>query len=386
MPGQSSSSSGSSGRSPKNNEVVDAATASPVKRTRNRKATAPAPAPAPEIKQEIIEETETEVVVAAVAAVAAPKKTRGKAKKPAVVAMVTPDGIIGSLITEMRPLIAHIPISCLKAASADESAAAASTAAPKYDPTLPAPYDIKDSMSFLNEDRGESAAAVLPETKSVSDVRHFEAPYKCTLPAHYSERLMVQFQDSNRAQKLPDRTDCYCFWCCHPFDSVPCVIPADIKEAVYQVYGNFCSPECAVAYLFYERLDSNIQWERYAMLNSLYSADCEIKGGSSTGIRSAPKREVLRIFGGSMDIREFRAIIHEKKLRIDVLSPPMVSIIQTMDTKPIDFYDQSLRNVFVPTEARRLNAPGAQGLRLRRSKPIAGKESTLEFVMNIQTN
>jgi len=155
---------------------------------------------------------------------------------------------------------------------------------------------------------------------------------------------------------------------------------------VYQVYGNFCSPECAVAYLFYERLDSNIQWERYAMLNSLYSADCEIKGGSSTGIRSAPKREVLRIFGGSMDIREFRAIIHEKKLRIDVLSPPMVSIIQTMDTKPIDFYDQSLRNVFVPTEARRLNAPGAQGLRLRRTKPIAGKESTLEFVMNIQTN
>jgi hypothetical protein len=122
------------------------------------------------------------------------------------------------------------------------------------------------------------------------------------------------------------------------------------------------------------------------MLNSLYSADAEIKAGSSTGIRSAPKREVLRIFGGSMDIREFRAIIHEKKLRIDVLTPPMVSIIQTMDTKPIDFYDQSLRNVFVPTEARRLNAPGAQGLRLRRSKPIAGKESTLEFVMNIQKN
>lgn len=384
----------SSSKSKSKSKTVDEVT--PAKRTRNRKASA-------EIKQEIIEETETEIVVAgpaagpigqpeATAPVTAPttvpatavKKTRGKAKKPAVVAMVTPDGIIGSLITEMRPLIAHIPISCLKA-SADDSSATA-TAAPKYDPTLPAPYDIKDNMSFLNEERGESVSAALPETKTVSDVRHFEAPYKCTLPAHYSERLMVQFQDSNRAQKLPDRTDCYCFWCCHPFDSVPCVIPADIKEAVYQVYGNFCSPECAVAYLFYERLDSNIQWERYAMLNSLYSADCEIKGGSSTGIRSAPKREVLRIFGGSMDIREFRAIIHEKKLRIDVLSPPMVSIIQTMDTKPIDFYDQSLRNVFVPTEARRLNAPGAQGLRLRRSKPIAGKESTLEFVMNIQTN
>lgn len=309
------------------------------------------------------------------------KKTRGKAKKPPVVAMVTPDGIIGSLIADMRPLIAHIPITNAKLYNEIDT-----TVAPKYDPNLPMPYDNKDTMSFLNDEQGAASPETLPETKSISDIRHFEAPYKSSLNTHYSERLMVQFQDSNRVQKLPERTDCYCFWCCHPFDSIPCVIPSDIKEAVWQVYGNFCSPECAVAYLFYERLDSNVQWERYAMLNSLYTADAEIKAGSSTGIRSAPKREILRIFGGSMDIREFRAIVHEKKLRIDVLTPPMVSIIQTMDTKPIDFYDQSLRNVFVPTEARRLNAPGAQGLRLRRSKPIAGKESTLEFVMNIQKN
>ena len=326
---------------------------------------------------EIIEETATEIVVAPPA-----KKTRGKAKVPPVVATITPDGIIGSLVVEMRPLIAHIPIINQKV----EIELPTTNAPPKYDPSLPSPYDTNDKLSFLSEERGESAQAKLPESTSISDVRHFEAPYKSNLSAHYSERLMVQFQDSNRAQKLPDRTDCYCFWCCHPFDSIPCVIPADIKEAVWQVYGNFCSPECAVSYLFYERLDSNVQWERYAMLNSLYSHDAEIKAGSSTGIRSAPKREVLRIFGGSMDIREFRAIVHEKKLRIDVLTPPMVSIIQTMDTKPIDFYDQSLRNIFVPTEARRLNAPGAQGLRLRRSKPIAGKESTLEFVMNIQKN
>ena len=309
-----------------------------------------------------------------------PKKTRGgkKLNQPPVVAVVTPDGIVGSLVNEMRPLIAHIPINSTK------SEINSTEKAPIYDPQIPAPYDNEDTLSYLNQERCESSQTVLPEPTSVSDVRHFEAPFKSSLTSHYSERLMVQFQDSNRVQKLPERTDVYCFWCCHQFDSMPCVIPADIKEGVWQVYGNFCSPECAVTYLFQERLDTNVQWERYAMLNSLHSQDAEIKAGSVTGIRSAPKREVLRIFGGSMDIREFRAVLHEKKLRIDVLTPPMVSIIQTMDTKPIDFYDQSLRNVFVPTEARRLNAPGAQGLRLRRNKPIAGKESTLEWVMNIQ--
>jgi len=343
------------------------------KRTRAKKNVIAVEEPVIVEQPEVVEETVVEQVVPSSSLV---KEKRGKkSKKPPVVAMVTPDGIIGSLLNDMRPLIAHIPVS-----SAELATITVSDKPPKYDPTVPAPYDTTDTLAFLSEERGESAQAELPETKNT---RQYDAPYKSNLPLHYSERLMVQYQDSNRAQKLPEKTDVFCFWCCHAFDNMPCVIPSDIKEGIWNVYGNFCSPECGVAYLFQERLDSNVQWERYAMLNSLYRKDIEIQNGAATGIRSAPKREVLRIFGGSIDIREFRAVVHERKLRIDVLSPPMISIIQTMDTKPIDFYDQSLRNVFVPTEARRLNAPGAQGLRLRRSKPIAGKESTLDFVMKI---
>jgi hypothetical protein len=151
------------------------------------------------------------------------------------------------------------------------------------------------------------------------------------------------------------------------------------------MYGNFCSAECATSYLFKERIDSHVQWERYALLNSLYSEDAELPPGSPSGIRPAPPREVLRMFGGSMDISEYRAILHEKKLRVDVLTPPMVSIIQTMDTKPIDFYDQNLKNVFIRNDIQhKYNAPGAQGLRLRRSKPVKSKEATVEWAMQIQ--
>jgi hypothetical protein len=91
------------------------------------------------------------------------------------------------------------------------------------------------------------------------------------------------------------------------------------------------------------------------------------------------------MFGGSMDIAEYRAILHEKKLRVDVLTPPMVSIIQTMDTKPVDFYDQNLKNVFIRNDIQhKYNAPGAQGLRLRRSKPVKSREATVEWAMQIQ--
>jgi hypothetical protein len=55
-----------------------------------------------------------------------------------------------------------------------------------------------------------------------------------------------------------------------------------------------------------------------------------------------------------------------------------------MDTKPIDFYDASMKNTFIPWEMDRMNRPGAQGLRLRRTKPVAEKEATLEWCMGIR--
>ena len=87
--------------------------------------------------------------------------------------------------------------------------------------------------------------------------------------------------------------------------------------------------------------------------------------------------------GGTLDISVFRQTVHEKRLRVDVMTPPMISIIQVMDTKPIDFYDASMKNTFIPWEMDRMNRPGAQGLRLRRSKPVVEKEATLEHCMGI---
>lgn len=306
------------------------------------------------------------------------KKPRASKKTPPVVAVVTPSGITGSFLGEQRPLIAHLPVS-----TASVSFEASNII--KYDPVLPAgdtfpkPYDVgTDEMSYLEgvtEGTGVESDVV---SKKDASVPVEENRTVCKLPSHYSEKLMVLFQDSNRYKQLPEKTEIACFWCCHSFQTGPYALPSHILDEVWYMYGNFCSSECATAYLFKERIDNHIQWERYALLNSLY-------GETKTGIRPAPPREVLRMFGGSMDISEYRAVIREKKLRIDVLTPPMVSIIQTMDTKPIDFYDQNLKNVFTRSDIQhKYNAPGAQGLRLRRSKPVKSREATVEWAMQIQ--
>jgi hypothetical protein len=304
------------------------------------------------------------------------KKPRGGSKKtPPVVAIVTPAGITGSFFADQRPLIAHLPV-CSAEVTFESSNLIKSV-------NSPSAYDSTTELSYLEG---------IPEGTCVSNniipavtkpLVQYNEP-KCKLPSNYSEKLMVLFQDNNRYKRLPEKTETACFWCCHSFNTPPVAIPSHILDEVWYMYGNFCSPECATAYLFKERIDCHVQWERFALLNSIYSEDAEVQAGSSCGIRPAPPREVLRMFGGSMDISEFRALVHEKRLRVDVLTPPMVSIIQIMDTKPIDFYDQNLKNVFIRNDIQhKYNAPGAQGLRLRRTKPIKSRESTVEWAMQI---
>lgn len=301
-------------------------------------------------------------------------------------------------MNEQRPLIAHIPVSSVSIAFDGANIM-------KYDPIVPdvpKAYDSKQELSYLDgipEGSGVcsdvqvgitnevkvSESSETDETLTTAEQNKATPTTKCKLPSYYSEKLMVLFQDANRYQKLPERTDIACYWCCHSFATHPCAIPRHIMDEVWYMYGNFCSPECAAAYLFKERIDNHVQWERYALLNCLYADDVEMKPNSPSGIRPAPPREILRMFGGTMDINEYRALVHEKRLRVDVMTPPMVSIVQTMDTKPIDFYDQNIKNVFARGDIQhKYNAPGAQGLRLRRTKPLKSRESTVEWAMQIQ--
>jgi hypothetical protein len=96
----------------------------------------------------------------------------------------------------------------------------------------------------------------------------------------------------------------------------------------------------------------------------------------------SPARECLKLFGGPMTIDVFRATIRAKKVRVDLHMPPMVSILGSIDTKPIDFFDTNGKNaggaLVIPQRSV------GDGLRLQRSKPLKDKESTLDTVMNIR--
>ena len=133
-----------------------------------------------------------------------------------------------------------------------------------------------------------------------------------------------------------------------------------------------------MAYLLQESLDTHVRWERVALLHRLYG------GAYSSGrIFPSPARESLKLFGGPMTIEQYRATVSGGRVRVDIQTPPMVSILGSIDTKPIDFYDSSMKHTISPLLGE-IVPKAEEGLRLKRSKPLKEKESTLDSVLKIQ--
>jgi len=305
-----------------------------------------------------------------------PAKKTSKKKQFPVVAVVTPDGIEGSLLSGIRrPLIVHLPIQSRDVPMTDMPII--------YDPHPPTeaqPYDLNADNPFCEEVEQLTNTIVLPSIDSSSESVDSKpvAPKEQEIDYYtLKSTLLVQFKDSSDIKQIPSQSDSACFWCCHSFTHRPVVLPIRDTGDYLEVSGNYCSPECAVAYLFDMRQDSHTRWEQLALLYRVYGEACQ---GT---IHPAPPRTSMRLFGGSLSIEEYRNLIHSHKVRVDVHLPPMVSILSTMDTKPIDFYDASLTKNVNETVKERLQK-AEEVLRLRRTKPLKAWESTLDACINLK--
>ena len=340
------------------------------KRTRKPKAAAVADEPVATVPT--VEETPT--------VTEPPKK---KAKKPVkVVAVVTPSGIEGTFTVEpRRPLIAHLNVHSSEVMFQDNNAETTVAEPEPYNPSTAdmfadnqEPIQTMAALEDFNKKRDDELYSNKSSARSGADTQVETRPLQCFAKTG----LMVQFAEHSKAKRLPDKTDIACFWCAHGFDWQPCIIPEREVNGVFNVYGNFCCPECAFAYVLQETMDPHVRWERIALIHRIY--DREGKGR----MFPAPGREVLKLFGGPLSIESFRATIRQGNVRIDTHMPPMVSILGSIDTKPIDFFDSSLKNTLIGSFQQEKTTKAEEGLRLKRTKPLKDKESTLDSVMNIQ--
>jgi len=301
-------------------------------------------------------------------------KREKKSSKHKVVAVITPDGIQGSFQSDVRrPLIAHLPVHSSEIQFHEQHMT--------YDPRPPCQpeaFNAGEIDPFSTEATYENIPLPLANVKEEKVEEKVVSVQPIVARKEYGKNINVEYSDSSKTQELPSETAVACFWCCENFVGRPCIIPSQVLDEVWQVYGNFCCPQCAMAYLISEMLDTHTRWERIALLNRLYSSY------SYGRIYPAPSRESMKRFGGIISSEEFRSICDSQRIRVDVHMPPMVSILASIDTKPIDFYETPLCTTFTSSSYKPVVAVDEpKTLKLRRSKPLKDKESTLDSCLQI---
>lgn len=109
-----------------------------------------------------------------------------------------------------------------------------------------------------------------------------------------------------------------CFWDTCEFDNPPIYIPKYEINGTMHVYGCFCSPECAAAYLMKENIDTTTKFERYHLLNHIY---CKIYNYEKN-IKPAPiPYYTLNKYYGNLTIQEYRKLLKNERLLLIVDKP-----------------------------------------------------------------
>lgn len=162
-----------------------------------------------------------------------------------------------------------------------------------------------------------------------------------------------------------------CLWCCHSFSGESFVIPThyDVYTNMYTAEGNYCSPECALSYIYRESgLTESDKWLRHSLLRTLYHPLY-----MKHDIQPAPDKRVLRMFGGNLDIQQYREFVQHCTKPLQLAMPPVRLYMPSVNTQ------SSVRDVksYVSLSSETVNK-ASQQLRLKRSKPVHEGIPTLD--------
>lgn len=150
-----------------------------------------------------------------------------------------------------------------------------------------------------------------------------------------------------------------CFWCTCDFDNPPVYVPKHYINGTYHVYGCFCSPECGVAHLMNEPIDSSAKFERYHLLNHIYSKIYDYK----KNIKPAPNPYyMLEKFYGNLSIQEYRSLLRNERLFL-IVDKPLTRILPELHEDNDDFI---LNNKIIASNNYQLKS------RMQKKKPSKG--------------
>jgi hypothetical protein len=198
----------------------------------------------------------------------------------------------------------------------------------------------------------------------------------CRAPGLKVVRLLTEFEEKNKNSEWPSSTSVHCYWCCHRFSNVPVGLPVKFANDRFHVVGCFCSLECACAYNFTSHDSIDECLNRYTLVNALSN-----RLGFGRTVQPAPDRLALSIFGGHLEIDEFRAFSSATKRHVIVNSPPMLTVTQQVEE--VNDTDMRSEYRYIPLDSERINRY-QEKVRLKRCKPLVNFKNTLDHTMKLK--
>jgi hypothetical protein len=127
-------------------------------------------------------------------------------------------------------------------------------------------------------------------------------------------QLSVQLRNNDVSKKAD------CFWCTYPFETPTVYIPRSRVNGQYHVYGSFCCPQCAAAFIFADTVtDNTTKFERYHLLNFMYGG---VYGYSKNILPAPAPHYILEKYYGTLTIEDFRSMVQTDKL-VTVVDKPI---------------------------------------------------------------
>ncbi len=138
-----------------------------------------------------------------------------------------------------------------------------------------------------------------------------------------------------------------CFWCTYDFDNPPVYIPINKVDNNYNVYGCFCSPECSVSYLFKENIDDSTRFERYSLINNIYTKIYDYK----KNIKPAPNPYyTLDKYYGNLTIAQYRKLLQYDRI-LFIIDKPLTKITPELHDENDDILSSSINNNILENES-----------------------------------
>jgi len=192
-----------------------------------------------------------------------------------------------------------------------------------------------------------------------------------------NHRVYEHLSEFVAREDWPISTNTVCFWCCHAFHNTPYGVPNKYVNGKFHVFGCFCSLECTTAYNFYSVETKHDVWESYNLINLLAR-----KISYSDTVKIAPPRHVLKMFGGYMEIDDYRNYCKTSKI-INTHAFPMVAMIQQLEEINDNDQYSNRKNMFIPIDKQKLFLLESK-VKLERTKPMFANKNTLDHTMKLR--